>query len=126
VYVGQLEGVSPSTAALGLIYEKGPISANVQWDYAGKFVAQTFTEIPGVPAISDPFSWVTAQASYEIVRNFKVYVSAKNLLDSVTRTFLGGNRNEIWASGTTGTGSAVGQGYSDFGRTFTAGATYKF
>jgi outer membrane receptor protein involved in Fe transport len=46
-FVGQLEGVSPNSASLGVLYEAGPISANVNWDYDGPSVAQTFTEIEG-------------------------------------------------------------------------------
>jgi iron complex outermembrane recepter protein len=125
-FVGQLEGVSPSTASVGVLYETGPISANVSWDYTGSFVAQTFTEVPGWPAISDSFSWVTASASYQLTKEIKVYVEGKNLLDAVAKSFLNGRSDAIWSSGTTGTSSSVGQGYSAYGRTFTAGVSVRF
>jgi len=67
-FVGQLEGVSPNTASLGVLYEAGPISANVNWDYDGSSVAQTFTEIEGLSAYQKSFSWVTAQVSYEFFK----------------------------------------------------------
>lgn len=125
-YVGQLEGVSPSTASLGLLYEKGRISSSVTWDYAGKFVAQTFTEVPGWTATTDAFSWVTAQASFEVVKNLRIYVEGRNLANAIAKTYLNGRQDAIWSSGTTGTSSAVGEGYTAYGRTFTLGASYRF
>jgi iron complex outermembrane recepter protein len=125
-FVGQLEGVSPSTASLGLIYEKGPISSNISWDYSGKFVAATFTEVPNVTAISNSFNWVTASLSYQITRDLKLYVSGKNLTNSIARTFLAGRSDLIWSSGSTGTSSSVGQGYSAYGRTVTVGVSLRF
>ena len=125
-YVGQLEGVSSNSASLGVLYEKGPISANVNWDYDGKSVAQTFTEIAGLSAYQTSFSWVTAQLSYEIVRGFKVYFQGKNLANAIARTYLGNRSDAIWSSGTTNTGSSVGQGYSAYGRTYTLGLSYRF
>jgi len=125
-YVGQLEGVAPSAASLGVLYEAGPISANVSWDYTGRFVAQTFTEVPGWQAISNSFSWMTASASYQVTRELKVYLEGKNLLDAVAKSFLAGRSDAIWSSGTTGTSSSVGQGYSAYGRTFTAGVSLRF
>jgi outer membrane receptor protein involved in Fe transport len=112
-YVGQLEGVSPSTASLGLLYEAGPISSSVSWDYASSYVVNTTTEVPGMSNIADPFLWVTASASYEVNKNFKVYVEGKNLSDSVFKSYLGGYKNEIY-------------GYSAYGRSFKAGIAIKF
>ena len=125
-FVGQLEGVSPSTASLGLIYEKGPISSMISWDYSGSFVAQTFTEVPGVPAITNSFNWVTASFSYQITHDLKLYVSGKNLTNAIAKSFLAGRPDLIWSSGTTGTHSSVGEGYSAYGRTFTAGVSLRF
>jgi iron complex outermembrane receptor protein len=127
-YVGQLEGVAPSSGSLGVLYEAHRISANVSWDYDGRSVAQTFTEIDGMSAIQSSFSWVTAQLSYEIAPGFKLYAEGKNLANSISRTYLGGRSDAVWAFGapSTGTSSSVGQGYSAFGRTFTFGASYHF
>jgi len=125
-YVGELEGVSPSSGSLGVLYEGHRISANVSWDYDGKSVAQTFTEIQGLSAIQSSFSWVTAQVSYELAPGFKIYAEGKNLSNSIARTYLAGRSDEIWSSGVTGTSSSVGQGYSAYGRTYTVGASYHF
>jgi iron complex outermembrane recepter protein len=126
--VGQLEGVPPTSASAGVLYEKGPISANINWDYDGSYVAQTFTEVPGLSAIQRSFSWVTAQASYEILAGLKIYVEGKNLTNAIGRTYLGNRSDAVWSFGapSTGTGSSVAQGYSAFGRTYTLGASYRF
>ena len=134
-YVGQLEGVSPNSASFGLLYEKGPISANVNWDYDGPSVEQTFTEIQGLSAYQSSFSWVTAQLSYEMLKGFKIYVEGKNLANAIARSYLANRQDAVWASGTTstnpgssssGTSSAVGQGYSAYGRIYTLGLSYRF
>ena len=134
-YAGPLEGVAPNTASLGVLYEAGPISANVNWDYDGPKVEQTQTEIEGLSAYQDSFSWVTAQVSYEFFKGLKLYFEGENLANAIPRTYLAGRKDEVWASGATttnlssdsaGTSSAVGQGYSAYGRTFTLGISYRF
>jgi outer membrane receptor protein involved in Fe transport len=126
--VGQLEGVPPTSASAGVLYEKGPISANINWDYDGSYVAQTFTEVPGLSAIQRSFSWVTAQASYEILAGLKIYVEGKNLTNAISRTYLGHRSDAVWSFGApaTGTGSSVQEGYAAFGRSYTLGASYRF
>jgi iron complex outermembrane recepter protein len=127
-YVGPLEGISSNSASLGLLYEKGPISANVSWDYDGKSVAQTFTEIDGLSAYQSSYSWVTAQFSYEVLRGFKVYLEGKNLANAIARTYLANRSDAVWSFGSpsAGTGSSVDQGYSVYGRTYTLGVSYRF
>jgi hypothetical protein len=58
-YVGELEGVSSNSGSLGILYENALLSANINWDYDGPSVAQTFTEVDGWKAYNDAFSWVT-------------------------------------------------------------------
>ena len=55
-------GISPSTASVGLIYEDSKLSTSLSWDYAGHFnlVGGDSTEVTGWPAISNSFAWVTA------------------------------------------------------------------
>jgi iron complex outermembrane receptor protein len=134
-YAGPLEGVAPNTASLGVLYEAGPISANVNWDYDGPKVEQTSTEIEGLSAYQNSFSWVTAQVSYEFFKGLKLYFEGENLANAIPRTYLANRKDEVWASGATttnlssdsaGTSSAVGQGYTAFGRTFTLGISYRF
>lgn len=126
VHVGPLEGVSSNSASFGVLYEKGPFSANVNLDYDGPSVAQTFTEVQGVSAYQTSFSWVTAQVSYEFLPGAKIYFEGKNLANAIARTYLANRTDLIWASGVTGTSSAVGQGYTAYGRDFTLGLSYRF
>ena len=125
-YVGQLEGVSSNSASFGVLFETGKVSANVNWDYDGSSVAQTFTEVQGWSAYQKSFSWVTAQASYEILPGLKLYIEGKNLSNAIARTYLANRADAVWSSGVTGTTSSVGQGYSAYGRTYTAGVSYRF
>ncbi|MET3107796.1 iron complex outermembrane receptor protein [Oxalobacteraceae bacterium GrIS 1.18] len=112
-YVGALEGITPTSATLGLLYEKGPISTSLSWNWTSAYIAQTFTEVNGVSVTADPFLWVTASASYEINKNFKVYVEGKNLSDAVYKSYLGNNHDEIY-------------GYTAYGREFKVGVAGKF
>jgi iron complex outermembrane recepter protein len=131
---GAVNSVPPTTISAGLLYEKGPISADVNWDYAASFqyacsqgcTAQT--EVPGWPAISSPFQWLTATFHYKFTKEFQMYVEGKNLTDSVARTYLNGNPLLPWAPGQNvgQSSSGVGAGYSAYGRTYTLGASYQF
>jgi iron complex outermembrane recepter protein len=128
VYVGELEGVSPNSGSLELLFENKRLSANVNWDYQGPSVAQTFTEVDGWKAYNDSFSWVTAQVSWEFLPGFRMYLEGKNLTDSIQRTYLANRSDAVWAYGSpgAGTGSSVQGGYVAYGRSYTLGASYRF
>ena len=68
-------------------------------------------------------------------KGFKVYAEGKNLANAIARTYLANRQDAVWASGSTttngdssssGTSSAVGQGYTAYGRMFTLGVSYRF
>jgi iron complex outermembrane receptor protein len=128
--IGAINAVPPLTLSAGLLYEKGPISADVNWDYAAsyQYACSQCTEVPGWPAISSPFQWLTATLHYKFTREFQVYVEGKNLTDAVARTYLNGNPLLPWAPGQSvgQSSSGVGAGYSAYGRTYTVGASYQF
>lgn len=125
-----LNTVPPTTASLSLIYEKGRISAAVNYDWTSSFrqVCSQCTEIPGWPAISDHFEWVTATLHYHVTPRLDTYVEGRNLTNSIARTYLNGNPNLVWANGenTGQSSSGVGVGYSAYGRSFAVGAAYRF
>ncbi|MGC1524339.1 MAG: TonB-dependent receptor, partial [Steroidobacteraceae bacterium] len=79
--IGAINAVPPMTLSAGLLYEKGPISADVNWDYAAsyQYACNQCTEVPGWPAISSPFQWLTATFHYKFTKEFQVYVEGKNL-----------------------------------------------
>jgi iron complex outermembrane recepter protein len=125
-----INAVPPVTLSVGLFYDKGRFSADVNWDYAASFESECSqcTEVPNWPAISSPFQWLTASAHYKIYRELQIYVEGKNLTDSVARTYLNGNPLLAWAPGQNvgQSTSGVGYGYSAYGRTYTLGASYQF
>ncbi len=128
--VPPINAVPPTTLSAGLFYDKGRFSADVNWDYASsyQFACSQCTEVPGWPAISSPFQWVTASAHYTVYKGLQVYVEGRNLTDAVARTYLNGNPLLPWANGQNvgQSSSGVGAGYSAYGRTYTIGASYKF
>jgi TonB-dependent receptor len=120
----------PTTFSISLIYDKGPFNVDVNWDYTSRYnyYCAQCTEVPGWPAISDPFSWVTASAHYRVFRGFEVYVEGKNLTNAIARTYLNGNPLLPWAFGQDvgASASGVGAGYSAYGRSYVVGASYRF
>lgn len=124
-----INAVSPTTVSVGLIYEKGPLSADLNWDYQDgyEFASGDSTDVPGWPAIQDPFKWVTASAHYDISDRFQVYLEGRNLTNSVARTYLNGNPLLPWAPGQQvgQSASGVGAGYTAYGRSYVAGFAYR-
>jgi TonB-dependent receptor len=120
----------PTTASVSLIYDKGPFNVDVTWDYTSRydFYCAYCTEIPGWPAISDAFSWVTASAHYRLPLGFDVYIEGRNLTNAIARTYLNGNPLLPWAPGQLvgQSASGVGAGYSAYGRSYVAGVSYHF
>jgi TonB-dependent receptor len=120
----------PSTFSVSLIYDKGPLNLDVNWDYTSRYdyVCAQCTEVPNWAAVSDPFSWVTASAHYRIAKGFEVYVEGRNLTDSISRSYLNNNPLLPWANGflVGQSASGVGGGYSAYGRSYVAGASYRF
>lgn len=123
-------GTPPTTASISLIYDKGPFNVDVNWDYTSRYAeyCAQCTEIPGWPAITDPFTWVTASAHYRFLDGFEVYVEGRNLTNSIARTYLNGNPLLPWAPGQLvgQSASGVGLGYSAYGRSYVAGLSYRF
>ena len=120
----------PTTASVSLIYDKNPFNIDVTWDYTSRYTyyCSTCTEIPGWPAISDAFSWLTASAHYAVFAGFDVYLEGKNLTNAIARTYLNGNPLLPWAPGqlTGQDASGVGAGYSAYGRSYVLGVSYRF
>ena len=126
---GPVNTVPPTTVSISLIYDKGPFSADINWDHTSSFTrsCSKCTEVPGWPAIADSFAWLTASAHYKFGKGFEAYVEGKNLGNSIARTYLNGNPLLPWAPGQSvgQSTSGVGDGYSAYGRTFVAGVSYR-
>jgi iron complex outermembrane receptor protein len=127
---GAVNAAPPTTFSISLIYDKGPFNVDVNWDYTSRYTyfCSQCTEVPGWPAIADPFSWVTASAHYRVFKGFDVYVEGRNLSNAIARTYLNGNPLLPWAPGQAvgASASGVGAGYSAYGRSYVAGLSYRF
>jgi iron complex outermembrane recepter protein len=130
VFVGAINAAPPTTFTVGFFYDKGPISADVNWDHQSSFTAacSECTEVPGWPAITEAFNWVTASLHYRFGEGFEVYWEGKNLSNSIARTYLNGNPLLPWAPGQNvgGSESGVGYGYSAYGRTYVLGVSWRY
>ncbi|MDB6087752.1 MAG: hypothetical protein JWN85_536 [Gammaproteobacteria bacterium] len=127
---GAVNLAPPTTFSVSLIYDKGPFNLDVNWDYTSRYtyLCSQCTEVPGWPAVADPFSWVTASAHYRLLKGLDVYVEGKNLTNAISRTYLNGNALLPWANGQQvgASASGVGVGYSAYGRSYVAGLSYRF
>ncbi|MBS0422734.1 MAG: TonB-dependent receptor [Proteobacteria bacterium] len=127
---GAVNQAPPTTASLSVIYDKGPFNADVNWDYTSRYTSACAqcTEVPGFPAITDPFSWVTASVHWRAFAGLEVYVEGRNLTNAIARTYLNGNALLPWAPGQQvgASASGVGYGYTAFGRSYVAGVSYRF
>ena len=126
---GPVNAVPPTTVAISLIYDKGPFSADINWDHTSSYTyaCSQCTEIGGWPAIADSFAWLTASAHFKFAKRFEAYLEGKNLTNSIARTYLNGNPLLPWAPGQAvgQSASGVGAGYSAYGRSFVAGLAYR-
>jgi TonB-dependent receptor len=129
-FVGAINAVPPTTISIGLIYDKGPLSADLNWDHAAGYTysCSQCTEVPGWPAVADSFAWLTASAHYKVTKELQVFVEGRNLTDAIARTYLNGNPLLPWAPGQSvgASTSGVGAGYSAYGRSYTAGFAFQF
>ena len=127
---GPVNQAPPTTASVSLIYDKNPFNVDLTWDYTSRYTyaCSSCTEVPGWPAISDSFAWLTASAHYAVFTGFDVYVEGKNLTNAIARTYLNGNPLLPWANGQQigQDASGVGAGYSAYGRSYVAGLSYRF
>ncbi|MDP9066085.1 MAG: TonB-dependent receptor [Pseudomonadota bacterium] len=127
---GAVNSVPPTTVSVSLLYEKGPISADINWDHTSSYLyaCSQCTEVPNWPAVADSFQWVTASLHFKFTHNFETYVEGRNLTNAIARTYLNGNPLLPWANGQAigQSSSGVGAGYTAYGRSFVAGAAYRF
>jgi len=129
-FVGSINAAPPTTFSIGLLYEKGPWAADVNWDHQSSYevACSQCTEVPGWPAISDSFDWVTASLHYHFGHGFEVYTEGKNLTNAMARSYLNGNPLLPWAPGQSvgQSESGTGIGYSAYGRTYVLGVAYHY
>ena len=130
VNIGAVNAAPPTTISAGIIYEKGPISTAINWDYTSSFrsACSQCTEVPNWPVITESFQWLTASAHYKFTRTFDGYIEGRNLTNAIVHSYLNGNALLVWANGQAvgQSSSGVGVGYTAFGRSYVLGLAYRF
>jgi len=120
----------PRTFTIGLFYDKPgvPISADVNWNHQSSYYSACAqcTTIPGWPAISRSFDWVTATIFYRLPYGLELDFKAKNLTNAMSTAYLNGNPLLPYANGLSGSRASNVGLYSAYGRTFSLGLTWTF
>ena len=115
---------------IGVFFDKRniPISADVNWNHQSSFYSECAqcTSIPGWPAISSAFNWVTATIFYRLPYGLELDFKAKNLTDSMNTAYLNGNPLLPYSGGLSGSRASDVGLYSSFGRTYSLGVTWTF
>jgi iron complex outermembrane recepter protein len=88
-----LPGLSRNSYNLVGIYEKGPISARVAYNWRSRFYQQVYSGATAALAVNPIFShqygWLDASLTYAVTRQWSVYLQGGNLLRTRLRTFYG-------------------------------------
>jgi len=82
-----LEQISKHSVNVEGIYEKGPISLRLAWNWRSRFLLTTRDVIyPFAPMFNDPTSTLDGSFFYSFTDHVKLGVEGQNLLNEVTRT----------------------------------------
>jgi TonB-dependent receptor len=82
-----LQGLSKHNFNAALIYEKGPISARLAWNWRSEFLLTTRDVIvPFAPIMNEATGQLDASFFYTINKNLKIGVQGVNLNNEITRT----------------------------------------
>ncbi|HJV70500.1 TonB-dependent receptor [Ideonella sp.] len=86
-----LQGLSRNSANLIGLYEYGPVTARVAWNWRERFISGT-TLIAGVgafPAYTAGYSWLDASLQYRVNERLTVAVEGGNLSRTMRRSYYG-------------------------------------
>jgi hypothetical protein len=82
-----LQGLSKQTFNVSGIYDKGPVSARLAWEWRSRFLLTARDVIvPFAPIEAENHGQLSASAFFSITPHIKIGVEGANLTDSVTRT----------------------------------------
>ncbi len=128
-FVGSINAAPPTTYSIGLLYEKGPWAADVNWDHQSSFeiACSQCTEVPGWPAILRCLRLGHGEPALPLGTLRGLY-GGQEPHQRVARSYLNGNPLLPWAPGQeTGQSlSGTGIGYSSYGRTYVLGVAYHY
>jgi TonB-dependent receptor len=89
-----LVGLADSFNITG-IYEKGPLSFRVAYNWRDKFLSGLNRGGGRSPVFTAPFGTLDAHVSYDITNNISVSLEAINILSQPIRTY-GRDKNQLW------------------------------
>lgn len=88
-----LPGLSKSSYNLVGIYEKGPVSARVAYNWRSRFYQTVYSgataALAANPVFFQQYGWLDASLTYDVSRQWSVYAQGSNLLRTRLHTFFG-------------------------------------
>lgn len=84
-----LEGLSKNSYNLTGIYEKGPWSIRLAWNWRSQYLLTSSDVSTNLPTWSGDFGQLDGSAFYNINKNVQVGIQANNLTDSTTTVLMG-------------------------------------
>ena len=86
-----LQGLSRHSANLVALYERGPVSARIAYNWRSRFV-NGFVSVVGVgiqPAYTRAYGWLDASMSYRFSDRVTLAIEGTNLLRTMRRSYYG-------------------------------------
>lgn len=81
-----LAGLSQNSYNIIAMYEKGPVSVRIAYNWRDKYM----TSISGgIPVYLDAYGWLDASASYRVTNQVTLTIAGTNLLDTERQTYYG-------------------------------------
>ena len=84
-----LEGLSRRSYNLAGIYEKGPISARVAYNWRSRYLLTTSDAATKLPTWADDFGQLDASVFYRFNPHWQVGIQANNISNSITKVLMG-------------------------------------
>ncbi|PPU92395.1 TonB-dependent receptor [Xanthomonas albilineans] len=84
-----LEGLSRRSYNLAGIYEKGPLSVRLAYNWRSRYLLSASDVITKLPAWSDDFGQLDASLFYRFTPHLQLGVQANNLTNTVTKVLMG-------------------------------------
>lgn len=86
-----LTNLSKHSFNVSAIYEKGPLSARLAYNWRDKFLTGLFTNnvVVGLPVYRKAYGWLDASINYDVTQNVTLSLEGSNLTRSKTDTYYG-------------------------------------
>jgi TonB-dependent receptor len=86
-----LQNLSKNSLNLIGMYERGPVSARLAYNWRGKFLASVASpkNLPALPVYVRDYGWLDASLSYRVNDKLTLSIEGNNLLRTVRRSYYG-------------------------------------